>query len=240
MKGLTMIEHSLLRALGAALTLLAAAPASAQLADDLIPASRSFVSPEHFVVEFKGGPYDPEFDGVNSFSTFFNDDSGPFLGLELSYIALRVPDILYVTVGGGIGLTRYDGNALDPAGVRVSEETTFSMIPLTALASLRIDALSRNFSIPFNFAGKIGWQWAHWSTGTGKRDDASGWSLGLLYGGQIALDLDTLEPSAARTMDEEWGINHSFVFFELYRFDPTSDSLPIGDTAWSLGLGFTF
>ena len=240
---MTRLESMLrlaLRACSLTAALLLSTTASAQMADDLVPQARNYISPEHFIVEFRGGPYDPEMDGNAAFSTFFKDDSGPYLGVELDYILFRVPDALYFTVGGGIGLTRFDGNALDPSGKSVGEETKLTLIPLAALASLRFDLLPRQLGIPFTFAGKVGWQWAHWDTTTGKRDDASGWSLGLLYGGQVALDLDTFEPSAARTMDEEWGINHSFVFFELYRFEPTKKSLPIGDTAWSLGLGFTF
>ena len=73
---------------------------------------------------------------------------------------------------------------------------------------------------------------------SGNQDDANGWSLGLVYAGQVALDLDTFEPSAARRMDEEWSINHSFLFFEIAGFEPNSDSVPLGDLTWSLGLGF--
>lgn len=208
--------------------------------DDLLPAARNYISPERFIVEFRVGPYHPDMGGDRSFRTFFSDDAGPMLALELEAIAFRLDDILYVAAGGGIGLSRYSGDALDPAGVRVSEETTFSVMPLIALASLRIDALPRKLHVPFTFGGKIGYEWARWSTSTGARDDADGWSNGLYFAGQVALDLDTLEPGAARTMDEEWGINHSFVLFELYKFDPSSKSLPIGDTAWVLGLGFTF
>lgn len=213
--------------------------AAAQQDDDLVPATRDYVSPERFIFEARGGPYSPDMDSDASFRTFFSDDSGPMLGLEIDAIALRLDDILYATVGGSIGLSRYSGNALGPSG-RVSEDTTFAIIPLTALATLRIDALPRKLSVPFIFAGKIGHQWAHWSTSTGARDDANGWSLGLYYAGQIALDLDTFERAAARAMDEEWGINHSFVLFEVYRFAPNDKSLPIGDTAWLLGLGFVF
>jgi hypothetical protein len=223
-----------------ALPLLAASSAQAQTDDELIPATKNFVSSERFVVEFRGGPYKPDLGNDNSFKTFFATDSGPLLDIELDYIALRVPDILYVTAGGNIGLSSYTGHALGPSGTRVSEETNMTILPMTALGSLRIDALPRKLSIPFIFSGKIGWEWAHWSTGTGKRDDASGWSMGLYYAGELALDLDTFEKAAARSMDEEWGINHSFVMFEVFHFEPTSKSLPIGATAWLIGLGFNF
>jgi hypothetical protein len=207
--------------------------------EDLLPASRNYVSPERFIVEFRVGPYTPDMDGNRSFRTFFSDDLGPMLDAEIDVIAFRLDDILYLTAGGSIGHTSFTGSALGPSGP-VSEETSLSIIPLVALASLRIDALPRKLNVPFTFGGKLGWEWARWSTATGARDDASGWSVGPFFAGQLALDLDTFEPGAARAMDEEWGINHSFVLFELYHFAPTADSLPIGSTAWVLGLGFTF
>ena len=41
-------------------------------------------------------------------------------------------------------------------------------------------------------------------------------------------------------MDEEWGINHSFVLFEVYSVFPSEKSLPLGGTNWLVGLGFNF
>jgi hypothetical protein len=114
------------------------------------------------------------------------------------------------------------------------------MQPLNLLATVRFDALARKLSVPFIITGKLGYQWARWSTESGGAEDADGWSVGLLWAAQLALDLDAFEPSAARNMDEEWGINHSFLFFELNRFSPSEQSLPIGGTAWCAGLGFNF
>jgi hypothetical protein len=125
-------------------------------------------------------------------------------------------------------------------GERTSEETSFSLLPLQLLAVVRVDALARKLSVPFILTGKLGYEWAHWDTDSGGVDDADGWSVGLLWAAQVALDLDFFEPSAARQMDEEWGINHSFLFFEVYGFEPTSNSLQVGGTAWAAGLGFMF
>lgn len=219
---------------------LGAAPAAAQQDDDLIPPARSWISPEQFIVEARVGPYRPDKEELPAFRTFFSDDAGPLLAVELDVIAYRLPDILYVTGAGGIGVVNFDGKTLDEAGDATSEETSFSFLPLQLLATVRFDALARKLGIPFIVTGKLGYQWAHWSTDSGGSDDADGWSVGLAYAGQLALDLDTFEPSAARNMDEEWGINHSFLFFELFRFEPSEESLPIGNTAWCGGLGFTF
>jgi hypothetical protein len=215
--------------------------AHAQSDASTIPAARKISSPERFVIELRGGPYQPDLGGNGAFDRFFGGDSGPLLGLQISYIAYRVPDIAYVTFGGGFSWVNFSGAAVAVNGSGdVTEETSLVLLPLSAVASLRIDALPRKLGLPFIFAGKIGWQWAFWDTDTGAKNDASGWAVGLLYGGQLALDLDSFDSAAARSLDEEWGINHSYLFFEVYRFSPTSASLPVGGTGWVLGLGFNF
>jgi len=224
----------------AALGSLTPPPAAAQQDDDLIPPARNWISPERFMLEVRVGPYRPDKADVPAFNTFFSDDVGPLLAVELDVIAYRLDEILYVTGAGGIGTVSYDGNTLDALGDETSEETGFSMIPLQLLGTLRVDALARKLGVPFILTGKLGYQWTRWSTESGGTEDADGWSVGLLWAAQLALDLDTFEPSAARNMDEEWGINHSFLFFELFRFNPSEESLPIGNTAWCGGLGFTF
>lgn len=219
----------------------AAAPASAQIEEDLIPESRKFESSENFAIEFRIGPYNPEMEDNDAFDTFFGDDSGPLLALELDLIAYRLPDILYVAGGGGIGWMNFDGNTRDDSGDTTNEETSIEVIPLNLLAVLRVDALPRKLSVPVIFTGKIGYQWARWSTESGGAAEEAGWSVGPLWAVQLGLDLDTFEPSAARNMDEEWGINHSFLFFELFGFMPSGESLEVGDdVSWTAGLGFMF
>ena len=225
-------------ALGALTT--AAAPAAAQQDDDLIPPARNWISPERFILEVRVGPYRADKDELGAFNTFYSDDVGPLLALELDVIAYRLDEILYVTGAGGIGTVHFDGNTLDTLGDETSEETEFSMQPLQLMATVRIDALARKLSVPFIVTGKLGYEWARWSTESGGSEDADGWSVGLMWAAQLALDLDAFEPSAARNMDEEWGINHSFLLFELYGFEPSAQSLPIGGLQWVGGLGFTF
>ena len=212
--------------------------AVAQMEEDLIPPDRSFVSPERFGFEFPLGPYPPDFDGEDTFDRFFSDDSGLLVALELDVIGYRMQDTFYLGGGGGIGWAKFSGNTIDDAGEATSEETELEIVPLNVIGVFRLDALPRRWGVPFIFTGKLGYQWMYWTTESGGSDEANGWSLGLLWAGQVALDLDTFEPSAARRMDEEWGINHSFLFFEISGFEPNSDSLPLGDTSWSVGLGF--
>ena len=68
-------------------------------------------------------------------------------------------------------------------------------------------------------------------------------AVGPRFAGKVSLELDFLEPRAARQLDEEWGINHSEFFFEAYYSmagDLMSGQLPVSGWGWAIGLGFTF
>lgn len=212
----------------------------AQSDANTMPAARQLSSAERYIVELRGGPYFPNVTNP-AYEKYFGKDSGPFLGFQLSYIAYRVPEIAYATIGGGFGWASLTGAASSVQGdMAVDEETSMVIFPITAIASLRFDVLTRKLHVPFILTGKIGWQWAHWDTNTGTKNDAAGWSLGPVFAAQIALDLDVFDSSAARSLDEEWGINHSFLFFEVADFVTTDKSLEIGGLNWLLGLGFNF
>ena len=60
----------------------------------------------------------------------------------------------------------------------------------------------------------------------------------------ISFLLDVIDPTAARTIDAELGINHSYVFIELHYADVTGfgakDKLKLSDTTFNCGLAFEF
>lgn len=229
------------------LSLSATAPAQAQLTEDLIPAKHDFISPEHFVLELRVGPFSPNND---RFQYFLGEDLGPMLELELSVIAFKVEDILDLTIGGAFGYAGFKDAARNrDTGERLNEQTELDLIPLSAIAAVRLDALPRLLSVPLIFTAKIGYAWLFWDTSTGAREGDGQLSHGLRWGAQVALDLDIFEPSTARALDEEWGINHSFLFFEFWGFKTVGDTLEddsdgadfkLDDVTWSMGLGFNF
>ncbi|MDD9942085.1 MAG: MXAN_2562 family outer membrane beta-barrel protein [Myxococcales bacterium] len=212
--------------------------AAAQLNEDLLPPEKNFVSPEQLLVELRVGPYVPD-EPTGAFDEILGEDVGPLLELELDVIAYRLKDILYVTGGGALGWASFSEAALSATDrSQTSEDTDLDLIPLSLLVGVRVDALPRLFEIPLIVTGKLGYSWVHWSASTGGFEDASGVAHGFRWGLQGALDLDTFEPRAARAMDEEWGINHSYAFFELTGFSPSGDSFEVGGVNWVAGLGF--
>jgi len=230
-----------IRALIAGLVVLTATiPMSAQ-AHGFSASAQNSGSPERFNLEFRIGPYIPEISGGVFETVFGDDDSGPLFGLELGVHTYRIPHVGPIGVGFGFARANYTANAFAEGSTtqRSEEETNLEVWPLYAVASLRVDTLAREAGIPFVFVGKVGWDVVLWRSATGTDEDGSGISQGLRWAGQIALELDFLEPRAARNLDEEWGINHAYLFFEYFGSQAVGD-LDLGDTTWTAGLGFQF
>lgn len=198
-------------------------------------------SPERVGLELRIGTLRPDMgDQRQTFDDFFGGDRGPLVAGEIDIWAYRIPYVGPIGVGLGMGWARYSGRACAIQGdtcVPTDEKVRFTLYPLNVLAVLRIDVLSRYLRVPLIFTPKIGLGYTRFRSRSGGTTDGRGGSMGLHWGAQIALELDIFEPRAARALDEEWGINHSYVFFELYGSQLNS-GLEVGtDFGWVAGLG---
>lgn len=206
---------------------------------ELAELSRGVESPEQLALELRVGPYSP--DVGTSATSLFDGDQGPMLGVELDAMLVRIPYVGLAGVGFGFSWADYSGDALLAGSTTtVSENTDLTLFPLSVVAVLRVDVLARELSIPLLLTGKLGGDAILWDTNTGARDEANNVSFGLHWAAQAALELDFLDRSSARTLDDEWGINHSFAFFEVFgtTADSTLQLTPEGGWAWCAGLGF--
>ncbi|MFT5354180.1 MAG: hypothetical protein ACI9KE_001381 [Polyangiales bacterium] len=204
-------------------------------------------SREMFAFELGVGQYRPNV-GNGAFEEVFASDQGPAVRLELDILPYRIPYVGRVGVGLNAGWSLHSAGAClrDEAtnaincDQRADEETEMRIWPLGLMAVLRIDVLARELSIPLLLTGKIGLDAVVYDLNTGARDDASGISFGLKWSAQVALELDFIRPTRARSLDEEWGINHTFLFVEMFGSTAASN-LPVGtDLSWLAGLGMTF
>ncbi|MGB0680255.1 MAG: MXAN_2562 family outer membrane beta-barrel protein, partial [Polyangiales bacterium] len=214
-----------------------ALPTAAQYSEYAYEETR-IESKEWVALELRVGPYQPSTEGAfqDAFDVTF-DEQGPLVGGEIDYLLWRIPHVGLLGAGAFAGWSKYSGDSFIAPGTteRSDEETSLTLIPLAALASLRIDTLARKWSVPLIFAGKLGVDIIPWKSSTGGQSDGSGTAVGLRWAAQFALELDVFERRAARSLDEEWGINHTFLFFELFG----STASPVGDAvAWTAGLGF--
>lgn len=196
-------------------------------------------SPEWGMFELKVGVYQP--DGTDAFKNSFGDERGPWVGGEIDVTPLRIPYLGLFGGGVAVGWASYTGKTVNAiSGELTDEPSTLSVFPLSPMLVLRIDVLARELRTPLIFTGKAGMDVVPWRSEKGGQSDGSGVSFGFRWALQMALELDFLEPRSARSLDNTWGINHSYLFFEL--FGSTADtSIALQDSlAFAGGLGLAF
>jgi hypothetical protein len=190
-------------------------------------------SPMWLAFELKLGPYQLH---PSVLKDVFGSDRGWLLSTELDFTVYHVPYVGQLNVGLGWGWAHYDAKAAISGGGTSGETTEFTIYPMSALAILRVDALARYTVVPLTFAGKLGYDTVRWTTKTGSHQDRAGWNKGFRWGAQVALELDFLDRKAARRLDEDFGINHTFLMFELFE----SKTRGTGGRSFQFGLGLQF
>jgi hypothetical protein len=214
---------------------------------------RSDYSPQNAALEVRFGPYRPKVDESTNtpvFEEFFGDDKRYLLGLELDWQIWRAPYVGTLGVGAGWGYTQFSApNQIPPPppddAPAVSQESNLNIMPMYAVGVLRVDGLARNFGVPFVPYGKLGVAYALWWVNDGVAtavNDAGLKGKDTSIGTQAALGvmllLDVLEPSAARAMDAETGVNNSYLFLEWSVSDFGGDQMNVGSNTWVTGLAF--
>ena len=197
------------------------------------------MSPESFALQFGVGMYQP--DNSEAFDNFFSGDNGPILELEFDFFVYRIPYVGPIGFGVRAAWAKYEGTATTVSGSVISnEKTKLQIFPLSAMAVLRIDALARHTPVPIVFAGKVGIDSILFFEKTGSVRSGEGRTHGFRWAVQAGLELNAISPRRANALDEDWGINSSFLYFELSGSDANS-KISLGDKlGWTAGLGLTF
>jgi len=250
--------------LATALTL-AAAPARAQVfgADPLVVEQEEYRSPQYFCLEIKLGPYSPDIDNefggkASPFKDIFGDGQGLMVKGELDVELWR--PFGTIAIGGAIGWynntakARADNGDDDTPSTLIETtagETSITLIPMALLLIYRADFLFYKYKVPVIPFVKLGVNYTVWwidkgdgETARYKEFNASGGTFGWQFNGGIALALDAFEPKAAKTLDMETGINHTYLFFEFVYIQAdgfgSDTALNVGETGWQAGLAFEF
>jgi hypothetical protein len=211
-------------------------------------------SPQHFAAELRFGPYRPNVDDSvagTPYADVFGDSNRFIFAGEFDWQALRIPKFGSLGPGFGFGFTQASGAGLTMTGERSGQESTLAILPLYTVAVLRVDLLAREASIPLVPYAKAGLGAALWWSKDGDgtaRDDEGTLGRGISYGYHYALglmlELDFFEPSAARNMDAQSGVNHAYAFFEWYVSDldgfGSGNQMQVGTSTWCLGLAVEF
>jgi len=220
-------------------------------------------SPRQYAIEIRFGLYTPDVDsefsdgGQKPNAFIFGTQRRPMWQLEYDWQFLQAFGTL--ALGASIGYYKENAAAcllsdLRATGqcTRTGDNTSLRLIPLAALVIYRFDEAAIHWKIPVVPYGKIGLNYTFWTVndGNGNVPDYPGGGRG--QGGTagwqaavgISLQLDFLDPSAARGFDADVGVNHSYAFFELAHIDASGlyrkDALRVGDNTWFAGLMFEF
>ncbi len=172
-------------------------------------------------------------------------------GLSLGYGRRTTHSFQYMNSNG-------TGICTPPMCTRSGDQTALNMFPVEAMLVYRFDVLALRYKIPLVPFVKLGLAYWFWwiengSGGiaqalsdpkTGGTTGGYGGTFGWVFNPGLAFMLDVLDPSAARTMDGELGINHSYVFAELHYADISgfgaANKLVLSDVSWNVGLAFEF
>ncbi|MCA1664699.1 MAG: hypothetical protein LC659_10585 [Myxococcales bacterium] len=142
---------------------------------------------------------------------------------------------------------------------RSGDTTALNIVPLSIMAVYRFDYLARRYKIPFVPYFKIGLAYYVWwiengggflsiaqYTPAGATSSQGGWggTLGWVMNPGGAFLLDVLDPSAAKIIDAELGINHTYLFCEFHYADVSGfgagGKLNLSDKTLNAGLAFEF
>jgi hypothetical protein len=199
-------------------------------------------SPEGYLLSLGVGSYRPD-PGDAVFDEVYPGDNGPILLAEFDFFLYRIPFLGPIGLGIQGGWSAYKGSACELGSttecIPSTQGAKFTIFPLNVMAVLRIDALARETPVPFVFTGKVGFDTVFFNenVGSGKQ---GGSSFGFGWAAQFALELNFVNPRRANALDEDWGINSSFFFFEIAGSDANSRA-PVGDKLFFTGgVGITF
>jgi hypothetical protein len=232
--------------------------------------SGDYRSPREWAIELRFGPYAPDVDsefsgGATPYKTMFGGKRHLMSQLEFDWQFFQA----FGSLGVGAVVGYYNESAkafvFDPttgkcqpdpksttgACLLSGDMTSLRLIPVAALLVYRWDVAAAHWKIPLVPYAKLGLNYTFWEINNGngnvpeyKGGHGSGGTAGWQAAAGMSLLLDILDPDAARGLDMETGVNHSYVFFEWNHVDASglgmSKKLHVGDSRWVLGLMFEF
>jgi hypothetical protein len=235
----------------------AALPAAAQ-----VPVAVNQESPRWGSFQVSISPYSPNIDSEFGGTAYpYGEAFGSSRPLMVQGIFNRsawVESYGSLDIGFGLGYWQNDGVAIYKAGgvTQTGGKTSLSVLPLTLSLGYRLDLFWRWWGVPFApyVRGQI-MDYIWWSSGqngtstyltNGTVYRASGATFGYSGTLGLALVLDFFDPTLARQMDYDVGINSTMLFFDFTKGSvndfgsKNSWQLAAGYWQWSIGLLFVF
>lgn len=239
------------RSILAALALwLAAAPAAAQTVVDADMGSETEIStrsPRTGSIQLRLGSYKPLIDDEEGLTEDVFEEF--FGGSGLLLFELKGQRFFYqgygsagVSLSAGYAEEYAEGFDASAGGGRVPQKSGLQVFPITLGVFYKLDYAAERWGfplvpyaeaslryIPYRFAGSES------NTKGGKR------GYGLTAGVQLMLDF--LEPSMARSLDSDLGVNHTYLFAEYTRAEVNNfgkAGLDLSSRGWMFGLALDY
>jgi hypothetical protein len=215
---------------------------------DATPSPASTPSPRQWNLQLGFGPYLPAVDGefadrgqaARPFEQVFSSSKRLMTTLEIDRQLLHWNGSWSLGVGAGYYRVSASSLAADHL-TRTGDTTALRLIPLSLSVVYRADQLHESSGFPLVPYARAGVDCGLWSiSDTAKTASMSGSTFGWHAAAGVTLDLSFLDPEAARTMDQEMGVNQFALFFEVAHTAldgfGSGSVLHLGDTAWLAGL----
>jgi len=175
------------------------------------------------------------------------------VGLSIGYYRRTTHSFQYLDLAGT--------QCMVPNCTRSGDITALNMLPVEGLVVYRFDWLALRYHVPLVPYVKLGLAYYFWwiengsggiakafvdpaNPATSRTVDGYGGTFGWVFNPGVSFLLDVLEPTAARTLDGELGINHSYLFAELHYADISGfgaqNKLVLSDVSFNTGLAFEF
>jgi hypothetical protein len=164
---------------------------------------------------------DAEFAGGNGpYRAAFGDGRGLLLRADVAKALFTGYGSLELGVGAGY-FEKYGRGRL-ANGTATADTTAFKVIPTRLSLTYRFDILAERFRVPLAPYGRASFERYNWwvNNGAGNTADAGGLSgsgatNGYSFSGGLAFLLDFFDPTLARDMDRDTGINHTYVYVDF-------------------------
>lgn len=172
-------------------------------------------------LELGAGPYIPnidhEFSGATPYRDIFRGSPAPMWRVHLAKSVWSGAGSL--EVGLRTGFWSKSGHAILTAGPNAGQSsgdrTTLNILPTSLTLTYRADQIWENARIPVVPYARVALErynwWATKGTKWAKRGATNGWSATA----GVAFMLDFLDPEAARDLDNEAGVNHTALYFDV-------------------------
>jgi len=207
-------------------------------------------------VEVGGGPYipnvDDEFGGGPDAPTPYHDVFGgkpsPMFRLHIGKTLLQSRALGALEVGFRTGFWSKAGYALNSTtGQRTGDRARFTIIPTSLTLTYRADMVYERLRIPLIPYGRATLERYNWWTSKEDKWTERGATNGWSATAGLGLVLDWMDPDAARDLENEVGVAHTMLYFDVTRSkvddfgsDESWDLSEEQKLFWSAGLMVVF